>query len=153
MKKVIVGSTNPVKINAAIQGFYRMFPNEEFKFEGIKAQSGVSDQPIGNGETLKGALNRAKFCKKEMEGDFFVGMEGGVQRDHDNLFNSAWIVVMDKDGKIGKSRTADFQLPSKVADLIIKEGLELGDADDVVFKKRKFKTKKWFYWNPYPRCN
>jgi len=56
MKKVIVASKNPVKINAVKIGFEKMFPEECFVFEGVSVPSGVKDQPVGNHEILTGAL-------------------------------------------------------------------------------------------------
>ena len=35
MKKVIIASKNPVKINAVKKGFKKMFPNENFDFNGV----------------------------------------------------------------------------------------------------------------------
>lgn len=56
--KVIVASQNPVKINTTKLGFQLMLPDEEFEFIGVKADSGVSDQPMSNEETLNGAKSR-----------------------------------------------------------------------------------------------
>jgi non-canonical (house-cleaning) NTP pyrophosphatase len=51
----------------------------------------------------------------------------------------AWIVISDGE-KTGKARTASFFLPSEVAKLV-HQGMELGDADDQVFKKSNSKQK------------
>ena len=60
MKHVVVASNNPVKKQAALAGFQKMFAHEDFKIEGIAVPSGVSDQPMSDEETLQGALNRAQ---------------------------------------------------------------------------------------------
>jgi non-canonical (house-cleaning) NTP pyrophosphatase len=60
MKKVIVASTNPVKIKTTEMGFAKMFPNETFEVEGVSAESEVSDQPMSEKETLLGATNCIK---------------------------------------------------------------------------------------------
>ena len=79
--KVIVASKNPVKINCAEIGFSQMFPDEMFEVEGLATSSGVSDQPVTNEETLTGAKNRASNAKEEIkEADFWVGIEGGIER-------------------------------------------------------------------------
>ena len=54
MKKVIITSKNPVKINATKKAFEKVF-NDRFEFEGVSADSLVSDQPMNNAETLNGA--------------------------------------------------------------------------------------------------
>jgi len=46
--------------------------------------------------------------------------------------------VRDHSGKIGKGRTGLFFLPPEVAKLI-REGKELGEADDIVFGKTNSK--------------
>jgi inosine/xanthosine triphosphatase len=79
MKKVIIASKNPVKINAVKQGFKKMFPNTEFEFIDISVSSEVSDQPFGNDEIFQGAFNRATNAKKEVSNaDYWVGVEGGI---------------------------------------------------------------------------
>ena len=45
MKKVIITSKNPVKINATKKAFENVF-NDRFEFEGVSADSLVSDQPM-----------------------------------------------------------------------------------------------------------
>ena len=55
MKKVIVGSTNPVKLQTTQEAFSLVFPNEIFEFETYSAESNVPDQPIGSVQTREGA--------------------------------------------------------------------------------------------------
>ena len=50
------------------------------------------------------------------------------------------MVVKSKDGKLGKARTGTFFLPEKVCQLI-KDGKELGEADDIVFGRKNSKQK------------
>ena len=47
MKKVLIASRNPVKINATKKAFEEVFTNR-FEFEGVSADSLVSDQPMSN---------------------------------------------------------------------------------------------------------
>ena len=133
MKKVVIASTNPVKINTTQNGFAKMFPSDIFEVQGISAPSEVSDQPMSDAETLRGAMNRANNVSNlETEADYWVGIEGGLEEVDGELQAFAWVVVRSKDGKIGKGRTGSFFLPEKVAELI-KQGMELGEADDIVF--------------------
>ncbi len=59
MPHIIVASTNPVKINAVLAGFRRMFPENSWTAQGLNVASGVADQPMGDEDTLTGARNRA----------------------------------------------------------------------------------------------
>jgi inosine/xanthosine triphosphatase len=132
MMRVLVASTNPVKIEATRRGLRAIFPNEEFEVRWVSAPSGVSDQPMGDAETLLGAQNRAASARKLMpDVDFCIGIEGGVSDEDGEMQAFAWVVILGKT-RTGKSRTGTFLLPQEVAQLV-REGMELGHADDVVF--------------------
>ena len=137
MKKVLIASRNPVKINATKKAFEEVFTSR-FEFKGVSADSLVSDQPMSNDETLKGANNRIQNIQ-HLEADYFVSIEGGVDLLDNNYEAFAWIVISDKN-KVGKAKTATFPLPKKISNLL-KEGYELGDADDMVFKRSNSKQK------------
>jgi len=137
MKKVLIASRNPVKINATKKAFKEVF-SDRFEFKGVSVDSLVSDQPMSNNETLKGATNRLQNIK-HLEADYLVSIEGGVDLLDNNYEAFAWIVISDKN-KIGKAKTASFALPLKISKLI-KEGYELGDADDMVFKRSNSKQQ------------
>jgi len=47
----------------------------------------------------------------------------------------AWAVARDPRGRESAARSASFVLPQEVARLVAEEGLELGDADDRVFRR------------------
>lgn len=132
MKKVLIASKNPVKINAAKVAFEKMFSDQEFSFEGVSVPSGVQDQPMTNAETLEGARNRASNATMEFpDADFWVGIEGGIERVGIEMEAFAWVVIKSENQE-GKARTATFFLPGRVIELI-DEGKELGEADDIVF--------------------
>lgn len=139
MKKIIVASKNPVKIRAALEGFNQMFPEEAFDIEGVSVVSGVSDQPMSNAETLQGARQRVENAYvAHTSADFWVGIEGGIEETHGEMEAFAWIVVKSKEGKVARGRTGAFFLPPRVAELV-REGKELGEADDIVFGKTNSK--------------
>ncbi len=140
--RVVVASTNPVKIESAQSAFRAMFPDAPCECEGVKAVSGVSDQPLSDKETLTGALNRARHAQELLPGaDFYVGIEGGVEDVDGELHTFAWIVVESKEGVRGKGRSAAFIVPPEIRRLIVEEGKELGDADDIVFGDSNSKQK------------
>jgi inosine/xanthosine triphosphatase len=139
MKKVIVASTNPVKIEAAQIGFDRMFPDESFDVQGASAPSEVSAQPMSSDETLLGATNRAENASKFVtDADYWIGIEGGIENVNEELEVFAWVVVKAANGKIGKGKTGSFFLPQKIAELV-RQGVELGEADDIVFGRKNSK--------------
>ena len=140
MKKIIIASKNPVKINAVKMGFERMFPSEQFEVEGVLVSSDVSDQPMTDKETKIGAINRVNNAKEKfIEADFWVGIEGGVENVDNEMEIFAWIVIKSKDF-MSKSKTGVFFLPPKVAELV-NAGKEVGEADDIVFGDSNSKQK------------
>ena len=140
MKKIIIASKNPVKINAVKMAFEKAFPEENFRFDGESIPSNVSDQPIGNEEIITGASNRVRNAMISFpEADFWVGIEGGVEKTKHGMGSFSWVVVRSKD-KEGKAKGNIFFLPKKVEELI-DQGKELGDADDIVFGGNNSKQK------------
>lgn len=140
---IVVASQNPVKIRAAREGFSRMFPKSTYSVRGVNVASGVPEQPLSDDETLRGAMNRVQNAHTlEPEADYWVGIEGGVDATttgFDSPMQSfAWVVVMGKGGRTGKARTATFYLPEETARLV-RQGMELGHADDVVFGRTNSK--------------
>jgi len=138
--KIIIASSNPIKINATKLAFEQMFPNKVFQFEGVSISSDISDQPMSNNETLKGAINRSNNAKLEyMDADYWIGIEGGVEKKGNEMQVFAWIFIQSKEME-GKARTATFDLPKKIIELI-DSGMELGDADDIIFNRKNSKQK------------
>ena len=64
MKKIIIASTNPVKINSTKNAFDLML-QEKYEVIGVKVDSKVANQPMSFEETLKGAFNRVNAIKEQ----------------------------------------------------------------------------------------
>ncbi len=132
MPRLIIASTNPVKVQAAVNGFRRMFPDQVLEIQSLNVESGVSPQPRSDIETLTGAINRAANAQQAVpDADYWIGIEGGIEDDGVEMLAFAWVVVRSHN-QIGKGRTGTFCLPRAVAELV-RHGTELGEADDVVF--------------------
>lgn len=139
MIKIAVASKNPVKIDAVREAL-SFFLNDEIELDGVTVESGVSNQPMSDVETLQGAEFRVRNIQHQIPGyDFYVGIEGGVEDSVSGLMAFAWIVISN-DRITGKARTASFFLPPRVAELV-HQGFELGDADDIVFSKQNSKQQ------------
>lgn len=142
MWKIIVASTNPVKIQAVKEAFSRVFPKRNVLVSGKKIPSGVSDQPMTEAETLLGANNRASSSRKQFpEYDFFVGIEGGLSKVEKEMFAFAWVTILDRNGKSGRGRSGAFRIPPAV-EALIDSGIELGIANDQVFGLEHSKQKQ-----------
>ena len=143
VEKIVVASTNPVKIQSALSGFRKLFPGHEFTASGITVPSGVRAQPMTSHETCQGALNRASAaCDQIPDADYWVGIEGGVEEIDGAMEVFAWVVVLSRQvaGQVGKSRTGTFYLPLEVMQLV-RQGIELGEADDIVFGRSNSKQQ------------
>jgi len=141
VKTIIIASQNPVKIQAVLHGFQRMFLDQELTVQTVSVPSGVSRQPLSNAETLQGAVNRAAGAALQMpDADFWVGIEGGVEEtERGEVLAFAWVAVCDVH-QMGRGRTGTFYLPPRVATLI-RQGKELGEADDIVFGRTNSKQE------------
>ena len=140
MIRLVVASLNPVKLEAARRGYKRLFPSQESEWISCDGASGVSAQPMSSAETLQGALNRAEDVKRKLpDADFWIGIEGGVEPVENDLHAFAWVVVLSNH-KVGKGRSGTFILPPRVSELI-RSGLELGEADDIVFGRTNSKQE------------
>lgn len=140
-KKIVIASHNPVKINATLNGFRRMFPDTNFEALPVSVESGVSEQPSTENETILGAQNRVKNAMAVLpETDFWVGIEGGVEATEAGLTAFAWVIIQSAK-IVGKARTGTFLLPPKVSELIT-AGKELGEADDIVFGRSNSKQEE-----------
>jgi inosine/xanthosine triphosphatase len=137
MPTIVIASQNPVKGAAALSGFQKMFPDTDWTLESITVLSGVSDQPMSDHETRQGAENRAKAARQNFQSaEYWVGIEGGIEMQSD-MAAFAWVVVVSRT-QTGMARTGTFFLPDAVAALV-REGKELGEADDIVFNKQNSK--------------
>lgn len=123
---VVVGSTNPVKINAARKAFQQVFNANIIEASGTSVPSGVCDQPMSDAETKQGACQRALNAREAFRqssitsSHFFVGMEGGVDDHSNEMVCFAWMaVIRGNSTAISSSRTATFSLPPRLRQLIL----------------------------------
>ncbi|HWQ83083.1 MAG TPA: inosine/xanthosine triphosphatase [Anaerolineales bacterium] len=142
MPVIAIASHNPVKIEAARQGFQSAFPEQAFTLIPVTADSGVSAQPFSDQETLAGAEERATQASLALpDADYWVGIEGGVEEHPCGMAAFAWVVARGAvrgAALTGRGRSAAFFLPEAVAALV-RQGMELGAADDLVFGRSNSK--------------
>ena len=140
LKVIILASHNPVKADAVRIGFQRVFSDDNFQIQPVVVESGVSDQPMTDRAALVGAITRAKHARTaKPEGKYWVGIEGGCDYLDGEMVAFAWVVILDVT-KQGYARTALFKLPREVQTLV-EGGMELRDADDLVFGRQNSKHK------------
>lgn len=134
--KVLVGSKNPVKLQAVKEAFSKFFDDVQVKARSV--ESGVPDQPFGD-DTFRGARNRALALQDE-EADFYVGLEGGVMDVLDRTVTFGAFCIIDSQGKESFGTSPVLLLPDRVIKGL-KEGKELGDVMDELTGERNTKQK------------
>ncbi|MCB0751027.1 MAG: inosine/xanthosine triphosphatase, partial [Ignavibacteriae bacterium] len=140
--KILVGSKNPVKINAVKETFALYY--ESIEVIGISVKSNVPEQPI-NDETYQGAKNRALALQKlnaseNYNADFFVGIEGGIQNTFNKWFAFGCMCIIDKEDRCSFGSSAHFELPEIVVNQLL-ERKELGHVMDEIMKQENTKQK------------
>lgn len=123
--KIIVGSLNPTKIEGTRKAFEQYFNGVEVR--GVKVESNVSSQPF-NGETVKGAINRATGAFSK-EFDYSVGIEAGLfsfKNTMTGFIDFQVAAIFD-----GKTTTLGFgpgfEYPPSVVRRVL-DGFEVGDV-------------------------
>jgi inosine/xanthosine triphosphatase len=128
LRRVTVGTTNPVKIAAVRAILARVAPSA--LVSGLAVPSGVPDQPWGDDETIAGARNRARAVLAETDAELAIGLEGGVVAQPDGQVRTcAWAVACTRDGREGIGGSLVMPLPASVAERL-RRGEELGHAMD-----------------------
>jgi len=137
---VVVGSSNPTKVKAVEETLRRavsemLLPRiSQFEVHSLEVESGVSAQPVGDEETIRGATTRAEAVLKAMpQTDWGVGIEGGVVQHQTMLMTTAWCVIRDRLGNISFGGGLMLPLPPAIV-RDLETGLELGDATDRLYR-------------------
>ncbi len=144
MTVCIVGSKNPVKLNAARQALSLSLELPALEAIGMNVPSGVPEQPMNTAETRLGAINRVKACLAEAdemsrEQDWFIAIEGGVDMFDDGPATFAFVAIYHQ-SQWSVGRSANLPLPSSVFSAL-QAGEELGPLMDKLFNTDNIKQK------------
>jgi len=126
--KIVVGSKNPIKINAVTELIqdYEFLSGAEVLSE--NASSEITNQPITLDETIQGAMNRARNAFKNC--DLSIGLESGlvkVPNTKSGYMDTTACAIFD--GKVYHlGLSSGFEYPKRVIDLVFKEKLEIDEA-------------------------
>ena len=123
--KVLIGTTNPNKIEGAKEALSNYF--KDFEIEGIKVPSGVSEEPV-NDDIYKGALNRVNnlinYAKENnIDAQYFLGVESGITNSLGAWGIVSIAVIKDKNGIESFGTSPMFPVPIKYVDEIINTDL------------------------------
>lgn len=128
--RAVVGSTNPAKLEAVHRALARLAPG--CSVEGLEVASGVGRQPVGDDQTRRGAMTRARQAIATSGADLAFGLEGGVIFEHDRPWLVSWVAVIDRDGREGEASGLRMALPRSATEKL-RRGEELGEVIDALF--------------------
>ncbi|MHA2246470.1 MAG: inosine/xanthosine triphosphatase [Candidatus Hodarchaeales archaeon] len=146
--KVLIASTNPVKISATRESFSHFYKDVNFSILNVNEldPKGIhlKLQPLGEDETYEASIWRVKYARNHNPGfDFYVGIEGGVDL---TPHNQARIVVYSSIGNriiIETVRGCEIPLPySWYKRLKDSPQLELGDIASEISGVSNIKQKQ-----------
>jgi inosine/xanthosine triphosphatase len=140
LERVFVGSKNEPKIaavRAAVGAFAR-----GVSVTGVAVSSGVSDQPVGFEEIVRGARNRAEAAIAAGDCDLGVGIEdglvslpNGVEPGCEAVVNVGCAAVSDG-RRVSIGFSSGFAYPPDVAERAVTERAPIGDLFDELWRKR-----------------
>ncbi len=136
--RVLIASTNPVKVRAA-RAVFSCF-HEEITFSSLKMQEIDSEwdrlksQPLGEDETYKNSRLRVKYIRNSNpEFDFYVGIEGGIVLTQQNQARIVVYCSVGTHSVIETVRGCEIPLPNRWYETLVSVRekrslqLELGD--------------------------
>jgi len=140
--KVLVGSKNPVKIEAANEAFSHYFDN--VNVTGFSVDSKVPNQPV-NDQIFEGARNRALELiiineDEKLGADFFVGMEGAITNQYSRWMACGGMYIIDKKGRDSFGTSSHFEIPDYMANELL-TGVEMGVFMDKIMNEENTKQR------------
>lgn len=126
--KIIVASTNTVKVSAVREALGEYPILKEADIEGVAVNTGVSEQPKSLEETVQGAVNRAEAAFNGC--DYSIGIESGLMKvPHTKSGSMDFCACSIYDGKTHSlGLSCAFEFPKKVTDMINELGITANDA-------------------------
>jgi len=107
LMKILVCSSNQLKHGAVLDAARRI-TREAINIQEHAALSNIPNQPLGDGQTLLGAVQRAGTC---VPGHYVVAIENGVMLRKDGFVDLAYIVVIGPSGHVTVRSSRSVPVP------------------------------------------
>lgn len=125
--KVSVGSNNQIKVEA-VREFFQEYGFDDLTVASFPTDSRVSDQPLTQDETTRGAINRAVGTWSPGD-DYGIGIESGLMRTpytSSGYINFTAVAIYDGD-RLHVGHSTGFEIPRKMI-----PGIAAGDEVDKI---------------------
>lgn len=126
--KVIIGSTNPIKIESVKEAFREFSQFKNADVFSAKVDTGVHKQPKNIEQTIQGAMNRAKNAFNGC--DLSLGLESGliqVPNTKSGFMDVTMCAIYDgKNFHLGGSSI--FEYPKSMIDLVLEKDIDISEA-------------------------
>lgn len=95
--KIAIATQSPPKVSAIKEAVSscKYFEGNTVEYITRKTDSGISDMPTSMAENMLGAKNRAQNIAKEVEADFYIGMEGGMDFIGEKSYLFGVVYILD----------------------------------------------------------
>ena len=125
--RINVASKNPIKVEAVKEIVKEYDFLKDAEIVSLEASSNVSTHPLNIGDTVEGAINRAKNCFKDCNYSF--GIESGLMNvPHTKVGSMDTTACAIYDGKkLYLGLSSGFEYPPIVTKMI-REGVEASEA-------------------------
>ena len=128
MKRIVVGSENPVKVQAVLESLQE-YGLENVELLEVSVDSGVNDQPQSLEEAYCGSRNRAVEAYQK-NAFFSIGLEDGiylVPGTEWTYMNICVCTFYDGD-KFHYGTSSSFEYPQEITDLVRGRALNVSEA-------------------------
>jgi|GEM_PF-1542638 len=117
MQNIFLGTTSQAKLNIV-----KSLLGENYNIIPVGVDSGITDQPLDEDTTIRGAINRAKRAiKSDQAYEFSIGLEGGLTKINGLYYLVCVAALIDHFGNIYLGISNKLPLPKKVSDEVEKE--------------------------------
>lgn len=114
MHKILLGTTSQSKleiVKSILRTDYEIIP--------VDVESGVTDQPLNEDTTIKGAVNRAKnAARSSQEYEFSIGLEGGLGKINNLYYLVCVAALVNQRGDVYIGISNKLPLPKEVSECI-----------------------------------
>jgi non-canonical (house-cleaning) NTP pyrophosphatase len=135
MHLAVIGSTRGMKAAAAESVLRAFLGGRAFVLVCYPAASGVRETPHDQ-ETLDGARNRARACRRLYPNAFCIGLESGLVERFEQWFEEAWAFVIAPDGREAVGYSSGLRVPDYVLRRMRESGLPHAEVMGLIESER-----------------